>query len=89
MKDILNMSRTHAALQAYDEAHAREVPLETNAEALAYFDELDRLAEAVGEAFGLDTADRNSLETCCQCVRPGPFVREMVEKWLTSLENEI
>lgn len=80
-KDKLNLQRTRDALVAYDAFHAKDVPLDTNTEASAYFAELDRLAEAVGEAFGLDTADRNSLETCRQCVRPGPFVRRMVKAW--------
>lgn len=76
-----DLSRTRAALVAFDEYHAREVPMDTNAAAVAYFDELDRLAEAVGEAFGLDTADRNDPATCRQCVRPGPFVRNAVAEW--------
>jgi hypothetical protein len=51
----------------------------------------ERLGEAVGIAFGLDTADRNSLETCRGCIRPGhripgpgeelSFVRRMVAQW--------
>jgi hypothetical protein len=81
MNDLPNLSRTATALAAYDEMHARIVPMETNAEAMAYFEELDRLAEAVGKAYGLDTSDRNDYETCLQYVRPGPFVRRMVAEW--------
>jgi hypothetical protein len=81
MTDIPNMARTKAALEAYDAEHARPVPMDTKGEAKAYFDGLDRLAQAVGEAYGLDTADRNNLDTCRECVRPGPFVRRMVALW--------
>lgn len=54
-------------------------------------DELDRLGEAVGLAFGQDTADRNNVDDCAGLVRPGPktppagarpsFVRRMVAEW--------
>jgi hypothetical protein len=47
--------------------------------------------EAVGIAFGLDTADRNSMDTCKSGIRPGnkipapgcelSFVRKAVAKW--------
>lgn len=38
-----------------------------------------RLGEAVGEAFGHDTADFNSMDTCRGCVRPGSWLRAVVE----------
>jgi hypothetical protein len=64
--------------------------------ALELYDAGEADGEAVGIAFGLDTADRNSFETCKACVRPGKkhpahpddlsFVRRMVKKW--EEENE-
>lgn len=35
-------------------------------------DLIGRLAEDVGWAFGLDTAEINNVDTCRWCVRPGP-----------------
>jgi len=37
--------------------------------------------QEVGHAFGLDTADRNSLETCEMCVRPDAWLRKIVQEW--------
>lgn len=41
----------------------------------------NRLGREVGRAFGLDTADRNNVETCEGCVRPGPWLRNIVATW--------
>jgi hypothetical protein len=38
----------------------------------------ERLGRAVGRAFGLDTADRNSVSTCEGCVRPGFWLRNLL-----------
>jgi hypothetical protein len=87
-----DLSRTKAAIEAYDAFDAQFDRMERNQDAVvAWFAELERLGEAVGIAFGLDTADRNSLETCRGCIRPGhripgpgeelSFVRRMVAQW--------
>lgn len=86
-----DLSRTKAAIEAYDAFDARLDAQGTQEEVLAQFDELERLGRAVGHAFWLDTADRNDRATCERHVRPGPmtpaagmalsFVRRMVAKW--------
>lgn len=94
MSDKLVLTRTIKALEEYDAADAEYEKLMSRhmmvsgRDADATLKRLDRLAEAVGYAYGLDTSDRNSVETCRQCVRPGPkipapgcelsFVRRMV-----------
>lgn len=89
IRSLPDMSRTIKALAEYDalvdDLEAYPVPDEHFVDAVV---RLEALGEAVGVAFGLDTADRNNLETCRQCVRPGPknpspgselsFVRRMV-----------
>ena len=90
----MSLTRTRAAVAEFDrmapilDAQMREAP--TNTEVLAAVAEEDRLGEAVGIAFGLDTAGLNNPETCRKCVRPGPatpspgaelsFVRRMLAK---------
>lgn len=75
-----DLTRTAAALAAFDAAHG---PHDSG-----YGTDL---AKAVGEAFALDTADRNDPSTA-KMVRPGPrvprggdadlsFVRRLVRKW--------
>ncbi len=83
----MNLARTKAAIEAFDTETAQPMP-EDFSEAWRKLNREDQLAEAVGEAFGLDTADRNDPATCKVCVRPGkptaadhpdePFVRRMV-----------
>jgi len=61
-------------------------------------EKLEVLAKAVGHAYGLDTADRNDMDTCEGCVRPGPavpgpgceisFVRRMVAQWFQSTHKK-
>lgn len=58
----------------------------------------EQLEKTVGICFGLDTADRNSPQTCAECIRPGPkvppsgqelsFVRRMVRIWEQSRQQE-
>ena len=93
---IRDMSRTAVALAAYDKADVKfgDGCGLTQADWLDQFAALEDLAEAVGVAFGLDTADINNQETCRRHVRPGPkepgpgfelsFVRRMVAKWEAS-----
>lgn len=97
MKEI-NLSRTRDAIVAYDEADTRLntdhiLSLSLVACHIA-MQELGSLAEAVGAAYGEDTADRNDPATCRQLVRPGrlvpgpgfeeSFVRRMVREWQES-----
>ena len=81
-KALPDLSRTRAAIVAYDEFDNKAVfeGMDQD-EVLAWFKKLEGLGEAVGIAFGLDTADRNSMDTCKRCVRPGQFVREAVARW--------
>jgi len=83
----MNLARTKAAIEAYDAEAAQPMP-EPFGEAWDKLNREDRLAEAAGEAYGLDTAHINNLATCKACVRPDkptapdhpdePFVRRMV-----------
>lgn len=72
----MDLTRTAEALRRYDEAD----------------DKTDELAEAVGIAYGLDTAHVNDFETCRACIRPGhpnppggdedlSFVRRLVRQY--------
>jgi hypothetical protein len=82
-----DLSRTKAALEAFD-AHAAEHGFRRDG----------KLAEAVGEAFGMDTAGLNDLATCKACVRPGKllpaghpdesFVRRMVRAWEQQVQSD-
>lgn len=87
----LDFTRTVAAIDAYDALDAAFMAADTEAKLWKALAELNAAGEAVGYAYGLDTSDRNSLETCRSCVRPGPkvpppgaelsFVRRMVADW--------
>lgn len=70
----LNLSRTIKALAEYD-------ALPEFDETEAWLIEEQRLGLAVGDAFGQDTADRNSLDTCRRCVRPNVWLRELCSKY--------
>lgn len=88
----LSLTRTIAALAEYDAHYATGNchPGMSNADCLVWEAKEQSLGMAVGVAFGHDTADRNSMDTCRACVRPGPpvagpgselsFVRRMVAK---------
>lgn len=87
-----SLARTSAAIEAYDMFDASlNFDGMTQEQVQAGFAELERLGQAVGEAFGLDTADRNSVNTCREVIRPGhkipgpgcelSYVRRMVNKW--------
>ena len=90
-KPLPDMRRTWKALQAYDK-HEATHPFTVNAgpcnwtsdQWLEWFAKSDQLGEAVGVAFGLDTADRNNQEDCRRLIRPGKFVRGCVLAWLES-----
>jgi hypothetical protein len=77
----LTFRRTRKALAAYDAydcAFIENLSTLTTAEAIRRFAVLKELGAAVGRAFGEDTSDRNSIETCAQVVRPGPWLRALV-----------
>lgn len=78
------MRATAKALEAFDAFQATEWPALlaqtrlTNQMVYQHFDREAKLAEAVGIAFGHDTDDINSMDTCQGCVRPGPWLRDRV-----------
>jgi hypothetical protein len=90
-KEIPDLSRTKAALEVYDAFDSEFDAEGSQDDVLAEFAELERFGKAVGRAFGLDTADRNNVDDCERCIRPGnkvppagmqlSFVRRMVERW--------
>lgn len=93
-----DLSRTAEALAVFDAAYER---WDNIGESIVHggldradsrlWDEEKALGAWVGECFGLDTADRNSVKTCVECVRPGApvpppgcelsFVRRAVAEW--------
>jgi hypothetical protein len=87
-----DLSRTIAALKRYDEKLPQLLQLmdlAASEEGVRLVElKIEALGRLVGEAYGLDTADRNNPETCASTVRPGPavpgvgqelsFVRRMV-----------
>ncbi len=85
----LDLTRTAAALTAYDAEHAKPMPDVLSA-AISKIALEEKLGQEVGRAYGLDTADRNNLATCEECIRPGKahpdhpddesFVRRMVRE---------
>jgi hypothetical protein len=88
---IQDLSRTAAAIAAYDAFDATWADGLDQDQAVAWFSQLETLGMLVGVAFGHDTADRNSMDTCKRCIRPGDktpspgcelsFVRRTVAKW--------
>jgi len=75
--ETIDFTRTIKAIEAYDVADERFCNTDWEAEVvLQELEYIESLAEAVGWAYGLDTADRNNPETCKQCVRPGTKVPE-------------
>lgn len=82
----LSLARTAEAIRVYD---GYNTTFDSNArvdKCLQWFDGLKLLGMAVGQAFGLDTADRNSMDTCKQCVRPDKWLRDIVGKWEDSVK---
>lgn len=86
---IRDLSRTEIALRKYDRISAR---LSRDAGSLPrkQFNELwsayQRACTKLGEAFGLDTADRNKMSDCLTLVKPdhskgAEFIRSVVQRW--------
>jgi len=93
-----DLSRTAAAIEAFDVVDAEfeaymsgesgDPEIERTKD---LFRRMEEAGAAVGLAYGEDTRDRNSPETCEGVVRPGPavpgpgrelsFVRRMVAQW--------
>ena len=75
--------RTEKALAEYREwkagFDARLDKATTDGEVYALDLEFRRMGQSVGEAYGLDTADRNNMDTCREFVRPGPWLDRMVK----------
>lgn len=83
----LDLGRTRQALTEYDtfmatnpyQFEADDPQIEASFQRVQA--EENRLAHAVGEAFGHDTADRNNFETCQKCVRPDVWLRNLVTRY--------
>jgi len=58
-----DLTRTLAALAAHDEIDSEIADDMTQAAAVDFFARLDAAKLAIGDAFALDTADRNDPET--------------------------
>lgn len=74
--------RTREALRVFDE-YTENVWVPATWKNFTEVDtERNRLARLVGRAFGEDTADVNSPDTCESCVRPGDVRKFLVnETW--------
>lgn len=75
-------ARTRAALHAFD-VYTEQVWAQGTGEDFgrhfaARDQERERLAREVGRAYGLDTPECNSVDTCEQCVRPSAWLRAKV-----------
>lgn len=91
--NIRPLPKTRAAIEAYDILYDQfNSSLQiSHRRWIEFVSEIERLAEAVGIAYGEETCDINNPETCKQCIRPGPkvlppgaelsFVRRMVNDW--------
>ena len=77
----LKLVHTKAALARFDELRAKhDFPHDHWLPSWGDDDELGKAARAVGEAFALDTADRNNPDTA-RLVRPGPWLRGLVARF--------
>lgn len=79
----LSLTRTKAALSAYDDARAAfnaALGSASNETVDALHGALWRAEKAVGEAFAEDTKDRNQYETARRQL-PCPWLRGLVEKY--------
>lgn len=74
--NTLNLTRTAQALETYDRHNYSGM-----VESESFYDERERLAKAVGEAFALDTADRNRPETARLMHPADPWLRALVVKY--------
>lgn len=72
----LNLARTKSAIDAYDAALERFEADGSDANVEA----IEVAERAVGEAFALDTADRNDPETARRAL-PSPWLRGLVAKY--------
>ena len=75
-------TRTRQALHAFDTYTDQVWQHSTCHNFEANDTERNRLARAVGRAFGEDTSDVNNPETCAHCIRPGDVRRFLIqESW--------
>ena len=84
-KPIASLLRTHRALLKYDRYNATfeaflDDPRLDDKKVEKWFAGLEVERKAVGHAFGLDTADRNSMDTCERHIQADD-VRGLVAKW--------
>ena len=91
-RNVPNLDRTVIAMRAYDNYR---IDWDNHATLLQQITEHEALADAVGKAFGLDTADRNIYEDCAKFVKPGrcqstdSFIRRMIALWLTEKQEAL
>lgn len=82
MDKKLKFKRTREALAEYDKhsdwMDSNDVWHKSTKTVSVAFETLDRLGRAVGRAYGEDTCDINSPDTCEGCVRPSPWLRKMI-----------
>ena len=92
MFDLCRTAKAIEEYDAYDARYEKIAPTARDETALNMLGKLNALGEAVGIAFGHDTAGLNSLDTCRLCVRPGArvpppgfdnpsWVRRQVLRW--------
>lgn len=94
MTGLPSLAKTALAIDAYDaaiDALANTIDSMPYTAIDAVEVEIERLARAVGEAFGEETRDRNNAAFCADVIRPGSrfpptgeelsFVRRMVNQW--------
>lgn len=82
----LSLARTKVALEAYDDVHAQwQAELDKDAPDNAQEHRLYELVCAaelvVGEAFALDTADRNDPRDARRISPQSPWLRDLVRKY--------
>lgn len=91
-RNVPNLDRTVIAMKAYDDY---KIDWDNHSTLLQQITEHEALADAVGIAFGLDTADRNIFEDCAKFVKPGrcqstdSFIRRMIALWLTEKQEDL
>ena len=80
----LNLTRTASALAEYDH-HNYSGTVESD----TFYEERERLAKAVGDAFALDTADRNRPETARLMHPADPWLRALVVKYGPAVQESV
>lgn len=85
----ITFDKTREALAVFNAHDAKLLTLTTNDEVFAWMAENDRLARAVGRAFGEDTNYINSPDICESCVRPGTWLDNTIAKPITVTDEQL